>query len=191
MLRRPIYNVKPRYLLAAFSDRLSVKLFLYTAVAAAVLAVPAAALAHDAARPRTAPLPANAMFGGSVNGASTHATLRVACFGPVHPGQTGHLMAYQRVGVFIPEVMKQPNFGQTGSPAFAIGVSIVAGGHTVGPVTWFRRLALTRPVRSASRPLPSGVPVPCSGHGTVVFTPVPRTANAKPATVDVTFVGQP
>src|SRR5256885_1102937 len=43
MLRRSIYNVKPRYLLAAFSDRLSVKLFLYTAVAAAVLAVPAAA----------------------------------------------------------------------------------------------------------------------------------------------------
>ncbi len=43
------------------------------AVLVAVLAVPTAAAA------RSLPLPPDASFGGTVNGASTHATIRVAC----------------------------------------------------------------------------------------------------------------
>jgi hypothetical protein len=74
-------------------------------------------------------------------------------------------MAHQKVGVFIPEAMMSPTFGRTGSRVWGVGVSIVAHGHRVGPFTWFHRLVPTRPVMTASAPLP--------------------------ATVDVTFVGQP
>jgi hypothetical protein len=164
-----------------------VKRLIYGAVALGVLALPAAALAHPS-HPHTVPLPTNTMFGGSVNGANTHATIRMACFGPTRPGRTGHPMGHQKVGVFIPEVMISPSFGRTGATARAIGVSIVARGHRVGPFTWFHRLGLTWPVRTASAPLPTDLTLPCSGTGTAVFTPVP---GGKPATVDVTFTSQP
>jgi hypothetical protein len=163
---------------------------LYSAVAVGVLAVPAVALAHPP-HPRTVRLPANATFGGTVNGRTAHARIRVACFGPIHPGESGHPMARQTVGVFIPEVMVSPSFGKTGSTARAIGVSLAVSGHTVGPFIWFHRLAMTRPVRSATGPLPTWLTLPCSGTGTATFTPVPATPGAKPATVDVTFTSQP
>ncbi|OLB78126.1 MAG: hypothetical protein AUI14_14240 [Actinobacteria bacterium 13_2_20CM_2_71_6] len=147
--------------------------------------------ASPASATTTVPLGTHAAFGGTVNGSTAHAAIRMACFGPEWPGRTGHPMAGQRVGVFIPEAMTQPTFGRTGDPARAIVVSIVTARGAVGPVARFRRLLLTRPVISANRPLPTWLTLPCSGHATVVFTPVPATAGAKPATVEVTFAGQP
>jgi hypothetical protein len=160
---------------------------LYSAAALGALALPGAALAH----PRTVALPVHATFGGTVNGATVHATIRMACIGPDRPGRTGHPMGKQTVGVFIPEVVQSSTFGTTGDPARAIAVSIVAGGHRVGPFQWFHRLRLTRPVTSATGTLPTDLTLPCSGTGTAVFAPVPATAGAKPATVDVRFTGQP
>ena len=59
---------------------------------------------------------------------------------------------------------------------------LLAGCHTQVPSRLGERAVVK------GRVTVRGAPVP---RGTVVFTPVPRTANAKPATVDVTFVGQP
>ncbi len=137
------------------------------------------------------PLGAHETFGGTVNGARTGATVRMACFGPERPGRTGHPMAGQSVGVFVPEALTDPSFGRTGDPARAIVVSIAAGGRTPVKVARIRRLELTRPVISATRPLPTWPTLPCAGRARVVFTPVPATGDARPATVDVTLAGQP
>jgi hypothetical protein len=169
------------------SPVVKIRPLLYGAVALGVLAVPTAALAHS----HTLRLPTDATFGGTVNGTTTHATIRMACFGPDRPGRTGHPMSGQTVGVFIPEVAMSATFGHTGDPARAIGVSLVVRGRHVGPFTWLRRLTPTRPVVSATGALPTSLTLPCSGTGTAVFTPVPGTAGVKSATVDVRFVGQP
>jgi hypothetical protein len=139
----------------------------------------------------TVPLPTQAEFGGTVNATTDHATIRMACFGPERPGRTGHPLAGQTVGVFVPEAMTRPTFGRTGRPARAIAVTIVTARGSVGPVVRFRRLVLTRPVISASRHLPTWPTLPCSGPATVVFTPVPATGDTRPATVDVTLAAQP
>jgi hypothetical protein len=36
--------------------------------------------------------------------------------------------------------------------------------------------------------IPTGITVPCSGAGSVVFTPSPGSTTAKPATLTVTFL---
>jgi hypothetical protein len=150
-----------------------------------------ATIALSAVLAGTVPLGAHESFGGTVNGARTGATIRMACYGPSRPGQVGHPMAGQTVGVFIPEAMTGPFLGRTGDPARMIVVSVVAGGGTPAHVARIRRLDLTRPVLSVTRPLPTWPTLPCSGTARVVFTPVPSTGGARPATVEVTLAGQP
>ncbi|MGH3781302.1 MAG: hypothetical protein ACRDRO_11935 [Pseudonocardiaceae bacterium] len=41
------------------------------------------------------PIGPNQYFYGEVNDQAGHATIRMACFGPTHPGQTGHPLAGQ------------------------------------------------------------------------------------------------
>jgi hypothetical protein len=149
-----------------------------------IAAAPAAAIV-------TVPLAAHAQFGATVNGATDHATIRMACFGPDRPGRTGHPLAGQTIGVFRPEVLTRPTFGTTGTPARAIVVLIISRLGTAGPVAVFRRLLLTRPVISATQWLPAGLTLPCSGRALVLFAPVPGTPDAHPATVEITLTPQP
>src|SRR5436309_14710231 len=51
----------------------------------------------------------NQQFGGLVDGAAASATVRMACFGPIRPGQTGHPMASQPLAV-----IQGPYGGYTG-----------------------------------------------------------------------------
>ena len=139
----------------------------------------------------TVPLGAHKTFGGTVNGARTGATIRMACFGPERPGRTGHPMAGQTVGVFVPEAMTDPSFGSTGTRARAIVVSIAVSATMPVKLARIRRLARTRPVLSATRTLPTWPMLPCSGSARVTFTPVPATPGARPTTVEVTLAGQP
>ena len=135
-----------------------------------------ALIATSLALTPTVPLGAHETFGGTVNGARTGVTIRMACFGPDRPVvsrhlgrtskaalvRTGHPMAGQTLGVFVPEAMTDPSFGRTGDPARAIVVSIATGsGHPVR-VARIRHLQLTRPVISATRPLPIWPMLPCS-----------------------------
>ena len=149
-----------------------------------------ALIATSLALTPTVPFGAHETFGGTVNGARTGATIRMACFGPERPGRTGHPMAGQTVGVFVPEAMTDPSFGSTGTRARAIVVSIAAGPGSVR-LARIRRLERTRPVLSATRALPTWPTLPCSGTARVTFTPVPATPGARPTTVDVTLAGQP
>jgi len=187
MLRVPIYNVKRVTALPGriFVDNRAMMLRTLIALSGAL-----AAFAAAPASAATVPLAAHETFGGTVNGVRPGATIRMACFGPDRPGRTGHPMAGQTVGLFVPEAMTGPFLGRTGNPARAIVVSIVTGPGTGVRIARIRRLDQTRPVLSATRRLPTWPMLPCSGRARVVFTPVPMTAGARAATVDVTLAAQ-
>jgi hypothetical protein len=158
-----------------------------TALAAVlgVLAVPA--VAGPARAHMTVPFGAHETFGGAVNGATSGARIRMACFGQIRPGRLGHPMTDQTVGVFIPEVLTEPYFGHTGGVGGGVVVSIVTDHGTIGPLARFRRLVRTGSLLSASAPLRTDLLLPCSGHATMRFVPVPGSAGAVAATVDVIF----
>jgi hypothetical protein len=58
-------------------------------------------------------------------------------------------------------------------------------------VATFTRFTKTGAVYTATASLPTSVRLPYSGTGTVVFSPVPHANGARPATVALTFNGQP
>lgn len=130
-------------------------------------------------------------FGGTVNHATANATIAMACFGPTRPGQTGHPMAGQHLGIFIPEVLMNPHFGNTGARGRAITARIITAAGRPVQVAVFTEFIRTGALYSATKPLSTRVTLPCGASGTVVFTPVPDGAGAQPATVAVTFNGQP
>ena len=120
-------------------------------------------------------------FVGLVNGKTQDATINMACFGPVHPGEMGHPFAGQWAEVLKAEVIAR--FGYTGS----LGTSIVAD----FPGTGVTPQRLTFSYYGVTETIPTTWFFPCSGPGTVVFSPQPTSPIAKSFTVTVNFVGQP
>jgi hypothetical protein len=157
-------------------------------VAAAALSLP---LYTQPASAATVPVSPHVTFGGTVNGMPASATVRMACFGPTHPGQTGHPLNDQTLGVFVPEVLQSPAFGHTGSRGHAIVARFLSIEGVSRTAAVFRRFTLTRPVLTATAPLPTALVLPCDGTGAVVFRPVPAGGDAKAAVVFVTFSNQP
>jgi hypothetical protein len=121
----------------------------------------------------------NVDFGAFVNGVSSNPVIQMGCFGAVRPGQKGHPMAGQTVEVFRPEALNVP--GYTGSAATKI-VARFTDDPSVGIV--MRRFG--RP-----QPIPTSLFLPCSGTGSVLFSPEPSSATARSATVTVSVAGQP
>jgi hypothetical protein len=135
----------------------------------------------------------NQFFAALVNGQSgvaTPATINMACFGPVKPGQMGHPMAGQTVEVLRPEVILTDD-GYTGSQATSITAffgppppSSVATAPKTSTVT-FRRYGVAKKI-------PTSLLLPCGGTGTVYFVPLPMSPpTSQPATIPVSYVGQP
>ena len=122
------------------------------------------------------PIMPHQQFGGLVNGNRANATVRMACFGPIRPGQTGHPMANQSL-----EVIQGPYGGYTGS----LGKSVVARFREDPSVgVQFTHYGVVQPI-------PTSLDLPCGGQGLVVFSPEPSSPTAKAATVTVNYVGQP
>ena len=115
-------------------------------------------------------------FGGLVNGSRASATVRMACFGPIRPGQTGHPMANQPL-----EVIQGAFGGYTGSRATSI-VARFREDPSVG--VQFTHYGVAEPI-------PTSLELPCDGQGLVIFSPEPSSSTAKAATVTVNYVGQP
>jgi hypothetical protein len=134
----------------------------------------------SAATPISKILP-DQQFVGLVNGYTQNATIKMACFGPVRPDQQGHPFAGQWAEVLKAEVIR--NFGYTGS----LGTSIVAD----FPGTGVTPQRLTFSSYGVTETIPTTWFFPCSGPGTVVFSPQPTSPTAKSFTVTVNFVGQP
>jgi len=160
-------------------------------LAASVLVVAAANAA--AVVPPQGDVGPHQVFGGLVNGQSgigTPATIRMACFGAVHPGETGHPMSGQTVEVFRPEAILG-HFGYTGSSATHIVAFFgplppnpVAAPPTASTVTFTRY--------DVKKPIPTSLRLPCDGTGSVTFVPLPQSPpSSHDATVQVRYEGQP
>jgi hypothetical protein len=124
-------------------------------------------------------------FVGRLNGSFDGATIDMACFGPVTPGQMGHPMAGQVLQVLspLPPIVVGPiHPGKTGSSAATIVARLQDAPHTVlaRSTNYFQ-----------TKEIPTSVELPCAGTGVVRFVPRPRSATSRAAWVTVSFVGQP
>jgi hypothetical protein len=121
------------------------------------------------------------VFTGLVNGTGvgtgSPAVIKVVCLGPILSGETGHPLAGQTVEA-LPAAASSTTAGYTGSAADRIVVDFGAPATTL-PVT------LTDWAVPAA--IPTSLVLPCSGTGTVSFSPEPTSATARSATVTVLY----
>jgi hypothetical protein len=146
------------------------------ALAGGALSLPSAA----AAVIDPAPIGPHQYFVGQVNGTATDAVIKVGCFGPVIPGETGHPQSGQSVNVLpvVPPTTGQ--VGYTGESADRIVVDFGVPSSASTPVTLRSTV-----VRAA---IPTAILLPCSGTGQVAFVPAPTSATARTSFVKVTYV---
>ncbi len=136
----------------------------------------------------------NQYFTGVLNGhdgnTTSPITIRMACFGPVTPGETGHPMAGQTLAVhqLFPPTATVGSLGFTGNDA-EVGVFF----NVLPPVTPSASVTTTPVFKryDVVKALPTSLTLPCGGTGTVYFTPIPVVPPSRTASVPVAFVGQP
>jgi hypothetical protein len=120
------------------------------------------------------------LFLGQVNGASAHAVIKVGCFGPVTPGQTGHPVSGQSVDV-VPALGLPTEVapGYTGASADRVLVQFGAPA-SFGTATVLRAYGVKAEI-------PTGMELPCYGTGKVAFVPLPTSRTARTGYVTVTY----
>lgn len=133
-----------------------------------------------AAEAAAAPIAPHQWFVGQVNGVTTNATIKVGCFGPATPGQTGHPLSGQYVSVAPAVSGSSSEVGYTGEAADRVVVDFGAGTST-GSLTVLKEYG----VKAA---IPTTIDLPCYGTGRVAFIPAPTSTTARAATVAVTYV---
>jgi hypothetical protein len=137
------------------------------------------------AQPPTTPIQPNQFFNGLVNGSGGSAVIKMACFGPIRPGQLGHPMAGQSVNVFGPLQTGAGFTGRATSIDATLSFSIPPS-----PTSVAVQLALFQ-FYNQPAPISTELEFPCGGMGQVVFDPVKGGRSAKAAILSVSFVGQP
>lgn len=121
------------------------------------------------------PVGPNQQFAGVINGKAADATIFMVCPGPAFPGQTGHPEGGQGV-----QVVENTGAGFTGSAAREIVAQFSPSSSTAA--------ALVFTQYGVIQDIPTALVLPCSGTGSVVFSPLPTSTTARSATVKVTFV---
>ena len=160
----------------------TIRFTLLSAASALIVALSATPALADGGVVDPAPIGPGNYFIGEVGNTAGPAIIHMACYGPVILGQTGHPVAGQTVKALpvAPPVTSIP--GYTGTAANSIAVS-------------FGVTSATTPIILHDWAVPATIPatltLPCSGTGTVTFTPIPTSPTARAATVSVTFVGGP
>lgn len=142
--------------------------------------LPAAAAAEVDPSPSPAPIAPHQLFIGQVNELTTGAVIKVGCFGPVIPGQTGHPLAGQTVDV-VPAVSvpEAAQVGNTGDAANRVLVEF-GGAPSVSTITSLSYYG----VKAA---IPTTLNLPCYGTGKVGFVPSPTSATARTSVILVTY----
>jgi hypothetical protein len=145
----------------------------------------ASVTAAAAAPRRSGRVGPNQVFVGMVNGstgAQAPAQIRVACPGPVRPGETTHPLQHQTLEVSPPASTAQ-QVGTTGPDGNEItaylGIPPTAASGGLATFTRYGR----------AKPIPTSVNVPCEGTGFVTFVPFPRDpGGARAFVVPVEYV---
>jgi hypothetical protein len=134
-----------------------------------------------AASPAQDPIPIgpNQYFSGVVNGHPPGAaTINVVCPGP--ESKAGHPEENQPLEVVPAQSASTNDVGYTGSKGRAITAAL---GPTSSTTILAKFSGYDVPVY-----IPTKILLPCSGTGTLLFTPSPTSKTAKTATLTVTFV---
>lgn len=127
-------------------------------------------------------------YSGDVNGHTTGpAPIRMACFGPVHPGESGHPLSGQYAQADPASASSTTGPGYTGSAGTAVSIALIITSGTIVRVVPLGTVS-DYDTRVA---IPTTLTLPCYGGAQVSFSPVPGSATAKTATLTVDFVGQP
>jgi hypothetical protein len=143
--------------------------------------------ATDVAQPPIGPKQA---FAAVVNGAQNGAVIKVACPGPVRPGQRGRALPGQAVGVLRLALTSDLRLGGFTARASSIGVfamfplsdtPVASADAAVGVARLARLTAYGRV------PIPSDVALPCAGPGRIVFEPLDGGPEARSDVVAVRF----
>lgn len=154
---------------------------------AVVLAALALASTGPHASAAGAPIKPHQYFVGLVNGSAGRpnaAVIRMACFGALTPGETGHPMSGQTIAA--QRVPPSSHAGLTGPSTASIGAFFGAP-----PPSASSSASYVDFTRYGQQALPTSLTLPCSGGGDVNFVPLPTVAGGRSFTVPVTFVGQP
>jgi hypothetical protein len=124
------------------------------------------------------PIGPNEYFSGFINNHPPgKAVIKVVCPGPAN---TGHPAGNQKIEVKTAQPTSTFDIGFTGSA----GKKITA---TLAPAATTTILASFTSF-FVPKKIPTSITVPCSGTGTVVFTPSPGSSTAKAAKLPVTFL---
>ena len=124
------------------------------------------------------PIGPNEYFSGFINGHPPgKAVIKVICPGPAN---TGHPAGNQKIEVKTAPAGSTADVGFTGSA----GKRITA---TLAPTPATTILASFTSF-FVPKKIPTSITVPCSGAGSVVFTPSPGSPTAKSAALTVTFL---
>jgi hypothetical protein len=129
------------------------------------------------------PIKPNQRFAGLVNDSRGTAVIRMACFGPIMPGQTGHPFAGQTVAVTRSH---KAGAGFTGQAVSIKARLYTSSSTTRSPI----RLALFYRYDQPA-PISTELSFPCAGTGSVEFKPINGGPDARSAVVTVYFEGQP
>ncbi len=119
--------------------------------------------------------------------------VRMACFGPSTPGETGHPLGGQTLAVHeLYPPIAATTLGRTGNDSTIdvfFGAPPPAEVHVLASRAAATTLGFTRYDKRKS--LPTSLTLPCSGTGTVWFVPIPVVPPSQAQAVEVRFVPQP
>jgi len=152
---------------------------LMSGLGATALGVTLAATASAAVRPAQDPVPIgpNQTFSGYINNSPPgNVVIKVVC---AIGASTGNPASHQPVEVKPVPAATTQDTGFTGSKGNKITATLSYGPAIVvlaGFTSYY-----------VPKNIPTNITVPCSGSGTVVFTPSPHTKTAKAASLPVTF----
>ena len=144
-----------------------------SAMAGALVAIMTPAVAAE-------PVGPNQLFEGLVNGRTIQSSIRIACLGPVRPGQLGRPLPGQTVMVRQAPPTGPTSVGFTGSAARSI-VAFLSPSASNDP-------SIVMTEYGVAAAIPTHISLPCTGTGRVFFFAQPTSPTARSTSVAVTFV---
>jgi hypothetical protein len=127
---------------------------------------------------RTNAVGPNQHFVGLVKGKSANAVIAMACTFPLSSGEKGHPLSGQDVTVSLPATTST-SVGYTGSKGHAVTARFISSSAANTSTLTFTKYG--------SQAIPTTFTLPCSGSGTVVFSPAPTSKTAQSVTVSVSY----